>query len=56
MTPQEQEAFDKGRLQGLKEMDEAWEKLNRKTMTEYYDENPDSFPKIRKLRKEYSGK
>jgi hypothetical protein len=23
MTPQEQEAFDKGRLQGLKEMDEA---------------------------------
>jgi len=24
MTPQEQEAFNKGRLQGLKEMDEVW--------------------------------
>jgi hypothetical protein len=24
MTPKEQEAFDKGRLQGLREMDEAY--------------------------------
>ncbi len=54
MTPQEQEAFDKGRLQGLKEMDEAHEEgqellKNHETQTHALD-------LLKSLRSEYSGK
>ena len=48
MTPQEQEAFNKGRLQGLKEMDEA--------VSDTFNVAQFANEKILKLRQEYSAK
>ena len=59
MTPQEQEAFDKGRLQGLNEMDEAYVEWFSYLMSKCDvsgSDIPSEDVEIRKLRQEYSGK
>ena len=64
MTPQEQEAFAKGRLQGLNEMDEAHQRCadfqeRVRLMGENDQRNVTSLELemyVQKLRQEYSGK
>lgn len=58
MTPQEQQAFDLGRLQGLREMDEVWKnkeyaQLYSMRGREGYERFENAYQAIGLLREEY---
>lgn len=59
MTPQEQAAFSRGRLQGLREMDEVWKNKENAQLyimrgREGYERFENAYNKIGFLRQEYS--